>query len=238
VPGYNVVHFRDRATPLELLPLATALTIEFTDEFTNDPPLQLIVCPKAYAAGVEDACGVRVWDAPETSGSIELDEDSHIFSSSVYVYGTNGKVAINGVASADHLYEPVPSVLRRGVNDVVVEADGYKPFRFQVTVPSAFEVTSPTAGSTVAQGSALTTTWTSAVGATVYEAGFWVNYPDSFWSQKRVSGTSVSLTVPQAKAPARGGLRVEAQDGTLSSFYSRVSVVGKSVRTVLVDVAP
>jgi hypothetical protein len=235
VPGYNLVYFRDLVAPAELVPLDNTIPLELTAA----PRLQLVLCPGAYVTGAEQACGAHVWDAPETVGSIVLNDNGSMYAG-VMVKGPGAKVVVNGVEIPEGLWEDeyesfqldeaAPSVLRVGVNDVVVQADGYEPVTLQVTVPARFEVTSPASGSTLHQGSALTATWTPAAGATAYSAGLTVG---QLSDRKTVRGPQAALTVPAATG--KGTLWISAVD---VACWSRVNVVGASVRTVTYDVAP
>jgi hypothetical protein len=171
-------------------------------------------------------------------GGITLHEDGSL-DVLVRVQGAVTTLSVNGVAIpwdphvvGHSLDEPIPSVLRAGVNDVLVEADGYDPFRFQVTVPSLFEVTSPTSGTTFQQGSALTATWTPAVGAMAYEAILWAG-AQTDWML--VSSPHAALTVPHEPGPCR--LQVVAFDKA-PNLFARFSVVGASDRTVTCTIAP
>ncbi|MFZ5441249.1 MAG: hypothetical protein ACOZQL_14670 [Myxococcota bacterium] len=232
-PGYNLVRFEDPLEPPKVLPFDTVVPLTLTAA----PRLKLILCPEAYAENVEQACGVRVWDAPQLFGSITLRDDGGL-DTFVHVDAPHSRVSINGVpiplepsSGAHQLSEPLPSTLRLGVNEVHIEADGYEPLSLRTVVPTRFDVVQPAPGSTLRAGDTLTARWTEAVGATVYSVFVQVETPEAPGASGFTRQREFEFTVPQAEGPGR--LSITAFDNT---GFSRVSMVGMSAREAVYDV--
>jgi len=233
-PGYNLLRFENPFLP----PTVSAIDAPIPVTLTAEPRLNLILCPEAYLApDLERACGVRVWNTPPVFGSITLNDDGSL-DAFVQVDAANPRVTINGTAipldpssTAHQLFEATPSVLRVGLNDVVVEADGYERASFRATVPTRFDIVSPAAGAQVAANTPVTASWTEALGATWYAVSMTVDMamapgPSDFTQSQRAT-----LVVPDGFGP--GSLSVTAFDRV---GLGRAQVTGLSSRTVLLDV--